>query len=346
MSPEIEQLIPIMLCFNNNYSIPGIVAVHSMLKHASKDYQYNIHILHSDISARNQRRLQRVVGKFPNARLFFHNMENRFEDVFEKVGLQAYWSKEIFYKCITPSFFPQYERIVITDADVVFCDDFTKHWKLFENDDESLLAGYRCLLKKSDSDSEFIKMIYKGWDVEERRKCLTCAGFWFQNLKLMRQENIEQRFLEFIQSHLDILRQPEQQVVNVVCHPRIKLLPPEGMIMGYDYQTYKTEEDFHNDKTYSAEEVKYALEHPIQLHYAGGAKPWNAGFVSKSSLWWKDLFRLGSLGIILEQLWRFVCGSGYLKVFRNSIRRSIAHSMFMKMCYRLYRKCGFGHSSD
>lgn len=125
MQLEHNKIIPIMLCFNNAYSITGMVAINSLLNCASINYQYNIHILHSDISHRHQRLLQQVVTRYSNASLFFHNMENKFTDIFEHVGYKAYWSKEIFYKCITLSFFPQYDRIVISDVDVIFCRVFT-----------------------------------------------------------------------------------------------------------------------------------------------------------------------------------------------------------------------------
>ena len=341
MSPEKEQLIPIMLCFNNSYSIPGMVAIHSMLKHASRDYSYNIHILHSDISTRNQNRLMKIVGKFSNAQLFFHNMENRFSDIFEQVIDQAYWSTEIFYKCITPSFFPQYERIVITDADVVFCRDFTPHWELFLKDNESYLAGYTCLIKKHDSFSNAIEIKSPADEAKKNWKVLTAAGFWYQNLKLMRQDNIEARFQEFIRTNLKLLRMPEQEVVNVVCYPRIKLLPPEGMILAWDYVNYRTKNDYNDDRRYTEGEVKYALTHPIQLHYAGSLKPWNAGFVSKSFLWWKELIKTGAIGIILEQLWRFLYGRGYLIPLRIFARNSIAHSRLMRLFYKAYKKCSW-----
>jgi lipopolysaccharide biosynthesis glycosyltransferase len=37
---------------------------------------------------------------------------------------------------------------------------------------------------------------------------------------------------------------------------------------------YNTDEDFNNDETFSALELKEAMENPIQLHYAGYKKPW------------------------------------------------------------------------
>ncbi len=334
-----EKLIPIMLCFNDNYSIPGMVAIKTLLASASKIYSYNIHILHSNITAKNKKRMHRIVERFPNAHLFFHNMENRFEDTFEKVENQAYWSREIFYKCITSSFFPQYDRIVISDVDVIFCRDFTPHWELFLKDNDSFLAGYTCLIKKKiDSQNEERKESCMDED-ENRWHVLTGAGFWFQNLKLMRQENIEAKIYEFIQKHVKKLRQPEQEVVNVVCYPRIMLLPPEGMILAWDYQNYKIDDDFHQDKRYPADTVKWALSHPIQLHYAGGLKPWNAVFVSKSSLWWKELLKLGELGIALEQIWKSFWGHGYFAVLRNSFRNILPNSCFLRWFYRIYKVC-------
>jgi lipopolysaccharide biosynthesis glycosyltransferase len=46
------------------------------------------------------------------------------------------------------------------------------------------------------------------------------------------------------------------------------------MMCIYTYDLYHTDEDFNNDKTFSALELREAMENPILLHYSGHKKPW------------------------------------------------------------------------
>ena len=66
-----KQVIPIFFTFDENYVVPAIVTFFSLLHHAEKSYCYELYVLHPGISAKAQRELQRVVGKFPHASLHF-----------------------------------------------------------------------------------------------------------------------------------------------------------------------------------------------------------------------------------------------------------------------------------
>ena len=62
-----KQVIPIFFTFDENYVVPAIVTVFSLLHHAEASHTYELHVLHPGLSAKAQRELQRVVGRFPQA---------------------------------------------------------------------------------------------------------------------------------------------------------------------------------------------------------------------------------------------------------------------------------------
>jgi lipopolysaccharide biosynthesis glycosyltransferase len=70
------------------------------------------------------------------------------------------------------------------------------------------------------------------------------------------------------------------------------------LLLAYDY--YKTEEDFANDSVYSESELKDAMSHPIQLHYATSVKPWKNPDCTKSEEWFKILAQTPFLPIYLK----------------------------------------------
>ena len=331
------KIIPIMLCLNDNYVIPCFTAISSLVKRSSSDYNYSFYILHSNITKKHQKKFNILRNKFSNIDINFIDMGTQYTEMFENVSYQAYWSKEIFYKFNASSLFPQYDRIIITDVDVIFCDDIVPDWELFLQDQENYLAGVRVLSQKS-KNQEYADWIFQKWTEEERKKSFTGAGYWLLNLLLIRKNQLEEKFLKFAQENLYRLTQPEQQVVNMVCYPKIKLLHPKAMVCAYDYKSFSTPESYHYDDFYSAKIVAETLEFPVQLHYAGKYKPWNVLFTTKSYLWWKELLSLHDASLIFESIFLMIKQGVYFQLLKDKIRYLIKRFRFINFLYKSYKK--------
>lgn len=332
-----QQTIPIILCFNDNYVVPAICAISSLVRSSSPKYNFSFHILHSDISEKHQNRLKKLQKSFPNICIDFIDMGTEYDFYFAGVENKSYWSKEIIFKCLTPSLFPQYDQVIVTDVDVIFCDDITPDWESFKNDQTNYIAGVKTFDKKNKNE-DYANFIYRQWALNERQKVLTGAGYWIQNLKLMRQHDMEKKFLDFAKANLYRLTQLEQQVVNMVCYPDIKLLHPKAMVCSYDYNMYRTEKDYKEDKYYSAEIVSEALKKPIQLHYAGAYKPWNVIFVTKAGIWWNELLRQCDIGLIFATFRIVIKEKKYFNLWKDWIQKMIVKNSFFSFCYKCFKK--------
>ena len=135
------KIIPVMHCFDNRYVIPAGVAFLSMLENANRSFFYKLYILHTDITEENQDKLKSIVSQFENASLEFINMDNRFTELFSQTIFKGHYSKEIYFKFLAPSIFPQYKKIIITDVDVVYQGDISKDFENFEDNENDYLAG-------------------------------------------------------------------------------------------------------------------------------------------------------------------------------------------------------------
>lgn len=286
------EIIPIMHCFNNNYVIPASVAFLSMLENANKNYFYKLYVLHSDITKINQILLTSLVNKFGNATLEFIDMKNKFEDMFEKTKIKGHCSKEMYYKLIAPEIFLEYEKIIITDVDVIYKGDISKEFINFKDNNQDYVAGVQMPKLKDSWLENFMENCYFDWTKDEREKLLIGAGYMIFNLEKLRQDNCVQKFLDCANQNLNRLKQPEQDVINTVCYPKIKSLPLKSMVCTYAYDLYKNETDFNNDLRLSSEELHDALENPIQVHYATYVKPWNNKNCTKADMWYSCLKRL------------------------------------------------------
>ena len=296
------QTVSVLHCFDNNFVIPAGVALHSLLKTGNPSFQYRIHVLHSDISIGNQQRLHDSISKFSNAKLIFQNMNDRFIDLFANTRTKGHYSKEMFYKLLAPSMFPELDKLLVSDVDVIFQGDVSRDFADFDPQSDYYLAGSPSLVKRGSWVDEGTKAYAGDFSSAEVEALRIGAGYYIANLAKMRQDGIEEQLLRFAHENTHRLRQPEQDVLNLVCHPKIKLLPADSMVCTYCYDYYQTDADLGSDLNFSAEEVRQALDHPVQLHYAGSNKPWNKPDCTKSEVWFATLSETPFLRDHLEVL--------------------------------------------
>jgi lipopolysaccharide biosynthesis glycosyltransferase len=281
-----------MHCFDNNYVIPAAIAFYSMLDNSDKNCYYIFYILHSDITADNEKKLQDTIVEFYNAKLVFVDMKNKFAEEFRLQKTKAFYTKEILYKLIAPSLFPQYDTMIIADVDVVYLGDISKSFFSFTGDREEYLLTWQPAIKKNSPIEDFYASYSDTFNEREIEALKSgSAGYLIYNLKKMREDGIEKKNLDCLVQNSYRLRQPEQDVINLVCYPNIGHLPSNALVCSYLYDFYKDNTDFDNDTVYSADEIKYLLENPIQLHFATNIKPWNYPSCTQSIHWYRYLVK-------------------------------------------------------
>ncbi len=290
-------VIPVMHCFDENYCLAAAVSFYSMLEHASPEYFYKLYVLHSNnISAHSQAKLQRVVHSFPNASLEFINKGGFYDQLWEEVGNKSHFSKDMFYKLCVAQAFPNYEKMLITDVDVVWRGDIAYEFNLFDTNEDYYIGGYNApFLHNNCPLTNFMRYYDSKWSKEEQQRLLVGGGFLVYNLKKMRLDNLESKLLEFLQDNVHRLLQPEQDVLNYVCYPKIKLLSKNGMVSTYFWSMFDTEEKL-NNATWQRSEIEHAMANPIQIHFAGPhVKPWKVFNTLRSDLWFETLAKTNYL---------------------------------------------------
>lgn len=284
-----KTIIPIMTCFDKNYVIEGAVAFYSMLEHADKNNFYKIYVLHSDIAKEDQEKLIENIKEFSSfSSLEFINMENRFNDIWEKIYAGGHFSKEVMYKLLVASIFPEYEKLIVTDVDVVFLGDISKSYVDFDENSNDYLG----VIKPIGKVSGYMSVYNEKWALEEIKKLgKFCGGYLVANLKAIRKDNMEEMFINSFIENGYRLNQMEQDVFNLCCYGKVKFLPLNYVVCSYMWDFYKSEDDFKNDSNYLEEEIKDAMNNPIQLHYATSVKPWKNPSCTKGEVWFEYLLK-------------------------------------------------------
>ncbi len=286
-----KEIIPVMHCFDNNYVIPAAVSFYSMLENANSDFYYKLYVLHSDITLENQNKLSKCIEKFDNASIEFIDMENKFFDLFAKMKSKSHYSPEMLYKMVAASLFTNYSKIIVTDVDVVFLSDISNEYNDFDVNEDFYLAGFKCFVLKGSFLENHHNLYKDKYSYEEMEKLKIGAGYLILNLDKIRNEKLEEKFINFAIDNAERLIQPEQDVLNLVAYPKIKYLKSNAVVCTYMYDVYKSEDDFHNDLNWDAKDIKYAMENPVQLHYATSVKPWKNIGCTKSDVWFSYLLK-------------------------------------------------------
>jgi len=286
--------IPIMHCFDNNYVIPAAVSFYSMLKYASTEYHYKLFVLHTDITSQNQKLLSNVVEKFSNASIHFLNMDNEFSDLWNKMNFVGHYSKEVLYKLLVASIFPQYDKLIITDVDVVYSGDISSSYFLLDIEEPVCFAGVHQVCPRG----TFLESFYDGYEDDfpagTAKQLKVCGGYLVANLKYMREHDKENEFVEYLSANAYRLRQAEQDVINFCCsESEIKYLPLANVVCTYMYDIFSNEKYLDADMFYTSAELLEAMEKPIQIHYATGIKPWKDVLATKADLWFSYLIESG-----------------------------------------------------
>jgi lipopolysaccharide biosynthesis glycosyltransferase len=302
-----NNVVPVMFCFNENYVIPAAVTFQSMLETVAPGIVLKLYVVHDDISPESQKRLETVVSCFPSASLTFINPANSIDDLFSETKTRGHYSKEMFFKFLAPDLFQQYDKIVISDVDVAFMADVSRDYHDFDTESEYYLAGSPGLVKRGSWVDKIVARYQQKFSKEEISKLLVCAGYFIFNLKKMRSDGCQQKFLDYAKDNAHRILQPEQDVINVTCHPYIKILPADSIVCSYSYEYYDSKADYACDLRYSSDEVESALKKPVQLHFAGAEKPWSHPSCTMAHVWFQILARTPLL-------------TEYLKVMENRYR--------------------------
>ena len=281
--------IPIMFCFDNNYVIPAGVAFYSLLENANKNYYYKFYVLHSDISLENQKKLIETVEQFKSiVDITFINMEHKFQDLWNTFKITGHFSKEVMYKVLVASIFPQYDKIITSDVDVVFLSDISDSYISFNTDKDIYIAGTKMIGKMN----WYMSSYEANFTKEEIEKLSSfCGGYLVFNLKKIRQDDMESKFIECFKINGNRINQMEQDVLNLCCYPKIQQLPLKYVACSYLWDLFKKEEDLLSDENYTKEEIIDAMENTVQLHFATSTKPWNTLDCTKAEEWFKYLVK-------------------------------------------------------
>jgi lipopolysaccharide biosynthesis glycosyltransferase len=259
-----KETIHIAFTINDAYVKYFAVCLTSILESAGDEALY-IHIIGDDITERSKERILELKS-IKNCSIEFIEVDpNMIDGV--KAPTYNYVSTNTAYRLKIGSIMQDLDRIIFLDADLLVTKSLLALW----NTD---ISNYylACVDDQAPLNNEFNDWMQNlklptGYRYVNTGVCLC-------NLKKWREDNIEKHLFDAATNFYDVLKFPEQDILNIVCAGKtLKLL---HIWNAMPLQKY-----------IATEEKEEAFSDPHIIHYACYNKPWIYPDVSYADLFWK-----------------------------------------------------------
>lgn len=275
-----ENNVPVFFATNSRYARFTATALLSLLEHASPRHNYDVIVLHNDLTRDDQMRLAFLAEGKPNASVRFFNPEPLFDDynLYESATI----TKETYYRLIIPGYFPHYDKIVYLDSDLVVLADVAE---LYETDMQgNYIAGAIdiCHAGNVNGFSEEMFAYYKPFRFRNIFTLIN-AGVLLIDTAAMRRDFSTAYLLEFAQQ--GNFRFQDQDLLNILCEGKILYLDSGWNFFGDPDDSYRGYSRSFAPKPYLDAYLR-AKDHIRILHFAGNEKPWLYPNNEYSFLFW------------------------------------------------------------
>jgi lipopolysaccharide biosynthesis glycosyltransferase len=252
-----DKIIPIFFSTDDNY-VPFLdVTIRSLITNASRDYKYHIVVLNTGLNKEKTDKILKMQDD--NFQIEFADISYAIKDIEHKLPNEQHFGLATWYRLFIQSLFPQYEKILYLDCDIVLLGDVSE---LYNTDLEgNYIAG---VVENWILHSPIFSYYTKEAVGIESKEYIN-AGILVMDLNKFRENNIEERFVELINKYNFNVIDPDQSYINYLCHGHIKYLPFE-----WNRTPLKNVE----------------CESPKIVHYALGFKPWHDDSVFLASHFW------------------------------------------------------------
>lgn len=237
-------IINICLSCDDNYSEHAGVVIASVLANAKPTDEPVFYILDGGISDKHKQEIL-TLKNIKDCEIKFVKINEDSFDSYKKVKSHQYVTLATYYRLKLPTLLPHVSKIIYLDCDVVVQ---TSLYDLFNID----LKGYP-IAGVHDIKKHIVK----------DNPSYVNAGMLVVDLKRVVELNLEQKFLEYTQKHIDTIKVGDQEIINEVCKGNILILEDEWNVQS---------SNFTNRSSYT--------KYPKIIHFTAKKKPWHYGSFS------------------------------------------------------------------
>lgn len=281
---DLNAVVSVLAC--NDYYVPYLAAMlESIVENATQQRKYEIFVLTTDISVKNQKILKNLVER--DSRFYFQvvNVKNFFDST--SLFVHTHISVETYYRFFILKFFSNTKKVLYLDSDMVVNSDIAELFdiELGENyiaacSDIDLAGSIK--IKGHEDQAAYVKNVIGVIGSTEYFQ----AGVLLFNVKKMLErascEDLLKKALERNWNYMD------QDILNNVFQKDILYLDQSWNVI----MNWETDSDCRLNYLKNAPLNLYtqylaARKNPKIIHYAGFQKPWDVPDCDFAEYFWK-----------------------------------------------------------
>lgn len=224
---ENRQDIPIFFTIDDEYAPYLGVAMLSLMENASKDYNYKIHVVYKGLSKTNKERLASLKQDCFGVELV--EMDDTLKEITDRKENRLrcdYFTLAIFFRLLLADMFPQYDKGLYIDSDVVIPGDISRLYQT-ELKDGRLIGA--CVDHSVENIPEIVKYFEQATGIPQAQ--YVNSGILLMNFQYMREKEFGRKFLELLNTWHFYSLCPDQDYLNAMCHGKILYLDEEWDVM-------------------------------------------------------------------------------------------------------------------
>lgn len=283
IDPIDKKYVPVVLAANDGFVPYLSTMIESILEHANPGRGYDIIVLHRDISAENQQRIQLQAAGYPHCSIRFANVQVYFDSL--KLFVNQHLSIETYYRLVVQDLMPDYDKVLYLDSDMVTESDAAELYDI--NIGECMIGAAKDIdiagqVKANPKMREYVENqigLKNPFDYFQ-------AGVLILNLKAFRAAITADELLK-IASEKE-WKCHDQDVLNHVCRGRVHYIPQIwNVVMNWQEQDRSREKILKKAPADLYFEWLEARKRPLVVHFAGYQKPWNVPSCDMAPYFWK-----------------------------------------------------------
>ena len=249
-----DNRINVCVACDDNYSKYAGVVIASILKNANSDDELYFYILDGGISEKHKEEILSLKS-IKNSEIKFIDIDQSLFSEYSKIKTHSYVTIATYYRLKLPSLLPNVDRIIYFDCDMVINSSLKE---LFNTEmREYLIAGVKDINKR----------------MLKKNPSYVNAGMLVFDLKNMRVDNTEEKFLSWTIQNAESIKVGDQTIINEVCKNKIKIVHDRWNVQS---------SNFTNRSSY--------IDKPSVVHFVAKKKPWHwASFSYHRGLYFKYL---------------------------------------------------------
>lgn len=257
-----KNLIPIFFTIDDAYAPLLGVALKSIIINASKERKYKVIVIQENVSDENQRKLLALANE--NFDIEVMPMRRSLENITDRSENRLrcdYFTMTIFFRLFIPEMFPEYDKALYLDSDIVVPGDISE---LYDTNVEGHLFA-ACPDYSSSDVPALIHWMENAIGVD--RDKYVNSGIMVMNLKKLREVKLEEHFMHLLNTYHFNCIAPDQDYLNAMCKGQVRFL----------------------DEAWDVMPNPRKKEHPAPklIHYNLFEKPWCYDNIQYADYFWK-----------------------------------------------------------